>query len=118
MIKTEDLNNKTFFDVFNSHRYSHIHMAGEVGIWYLDAWSHPGFWSHTYKHLNWLLNTSHKLLMILTSTVMIITFHTYWDYPPQFSAEVKTVQLSLYSPSQPSCPALGGTLSLPFIYWA
>ena len=64
MIKTEDLNNHTLLDVFNSHTYSYIYMPGEVGTWYLDAQSHPGFYSHTYKHLKWLLNTSHKLLMI------------------------------------------------------
>jgi len=32
MIKTEDLNNQTLLDVFNSHSYSYTHMAEEVGI--------------------------------------------------------------------------------------
>lgn len=49
MTKTEDLNNQTLLDVFISQRYTYAHMAGEVGIGYLDAQLHPGFYSHTYN---------------------------------------------------------------------
>ena len=39
------------------------------------------------------------------------------DHPPQSSAEVKeTVELYLYSPSEPSWPVVGWTLPLPLSY--